>query len=70
MYVHVCVLNRFSCVRLFATLWTVACQDPLCPWNSLGKNTRVGCRALLQGIFPTQESIGNFLYSVPMSQET
>ena len=25
-----------------------------CPWNSLGKNTRVGCHALLQGIFPTQ----------------
>ena len=26
----------------------------LCPWNSLGKNTGVGC--LLQGIFTTQES--------------
>ena len=26
----------------------------LCPWDSPGKNTRVGCRALLQGIFPTQ----------------
>ena len=25
----------------------------LCPWNSLGKNTGVGCCALLQGIFPT-----------------
>ena len=25
----------------------------LCPWNS-GKNTRVGCHALLQGIFLTQ----------------
>ena len=24
-----CVLSRFSCVRLFATLWTVACQVPL-----------------------------------------
>ena len=23
----------------------------LCPWDSLGKNTRVGCHALLQGIF-------------------
>ena len=28
----------------------------LCPWDSLGKNTGVGCRALLQGIFPTQGS--------------
>ena len=26
----------------------------LCPWNSPGKNTGVGCRSLLQGIFPTQ----------------
>ena len=25
-------------------------------WDSLGKNTRVGCHALLQGIFPTQGS--------------
>ena len=24
-----CMLNRFSCVELFMTLWTVACQDPL-----------------------------------------
>ena len=28
----------------------------LCPWHSLGKNTRVGSHSLLQGIFPTQES--------------
>ena len=28
----------------------------LCPWNSPGKNTGVGCQALLQGIFPTQGS--------------
>ena len=26
------------------------------PWNSPGKNIRVGCHALLQGIFPTQGS--------------
>ena len=26
----------------------------LCPWASPGKNTGVGCHALLQGIFPTQ----------------
>ena len=28
----------------------------LCPWDSPGKNTAVGCHALLQGIFPTQGS--------------
>ena len=28
----------------------------LCPWGSPGKNTRVGCHALFQGIFPIQGS--------------
>ena len=28
----------------------------LCPWDSLGKNTRVGCHSLLQGTFLTQRS--------------
>ena len=28
----------------------------LCSWNSPGKNTGVGCQALLQGIFPSQGS--------------
>ena len=27
-----------------------------CPWNSPGKDTGVGCHALLQGIFLTQVS--------------
>ena len=34
--------------------WTVAARA-LCPWNSPGKNTAVGCHSLLQGLFPTQE---------------
>ena len=33
----------------------------LCPWDSPGKNTGVGCHALLQGIFPTQGSNPGFL---------
>ena len=49
----VCVLSHFSRVQLFVTLWTVALQAPL-PWDSPGKNTAVGCYALLQGTFPTQ----------------
>ena len=40
---------------IFVTPWTVAHQV-LCPWGSPGKNTGVGCHALLQGIFLTQES--------------
>ena len=51
--VHVCVLSRFSHVPVFATPWTVAARF-LCPWDSPGKNTGVGCCALLQGIFPSQ----------------
>ena len=50
----VCVLNCFSCVLLFATLWTVQPARLLCPWDSPGKNTGGGCHILLQGIFPTQ----------------
>ena len=42
-----------SPVWLFATPWTVATRL-LCPWGSPGKNARVGCHALLQGMFPTQ----------------
>ena len=30
---HACVLSHVSCVRLFATLWTVATRL-LCPWDS------------------------------------
>ena len=48
------VLSCFTWVPLFVTLWTVACQAPL--WGSPGKNTGVGCRALLQGIFLSQGS--------------
>ena len=36
-------------------LWTVASQAPL-PWDFSGKNTRVGCHSLLQGVFLTQGS--------------
>ena len=56
MYLSVCAcaLSRFSRIRLFETLWTPA--RLLCPWDSPGKNTGVGCHALLQGIFLTQGS--------------
>ena len=38
---------KVSCVQLFATLWTVACQAPL---------------SLLQGIFPIQGSNPGLLH--------
>ena len=52
-------------LQLRPTLWDpINCRGPtvygparfLCPWDSPGKNTVVGCHALLQGIVPTQES--------------
>jgi len=34
----------------------------LCPWNSPGRNTRVGCHALLQGIFWTEGLNSGLMY--------
>ena len=49
------MLSHFSRVQLFATPWTAA-HKLLCPWHSPGKNSEAGCHALLQGLFPTQDS--------------
>ena len=40
----------------------------LCPWDFPGKNTRVGCHFLLQGIFPTLESNPGLLHCRCMYQ--
>ena len=50
-----CMLNCFSCVRLFVTLWTVARQASLSMGFSRQEYWR-GCHALLQEIFLTQGS--------------
>ena len=47
------VLSRLSHAPLFATPWTVSHQAPLSTGLS-AEDTRVGCHALLRGIFPTQ----------------
>ena len=39
---HVCMLNRFSHVQFFATLWTVACQATL----SMGFSKQESCSGL------------------------
>ena len=41
-----------------SSLWPHGLQPTrlLCPWDSPGKNTGVGCHLLLQGIFPTEGS--------------
>ena len=61
---HAVCVNRFSCVRLSVTLQPVDSPRPyslqpsrlLCPWDSPGKKTGVGCCVFLHGIFPTQGS--------------
>ena len=61
MYIYVCVcvcacmLSHFSHVQLFCNPMDYSPQAPL-SMNSPGKNTGVGCHALLQGILLTQGS--------------
>ena len=55
-------LGTPSCLTLCGPM---NCSPPtklLNPWNSAGKNTRVGCHAFLQGIFPTQGSKPGLLH--------
>ena len=44
-------VSRSSCLTL-----CIPRDRSFCPWNFSGKNTRVGCYSLLQGIFLTQGS--------------
>ena len=55
MSVHVYEVT--SVVYDSETFQTVAHTRLLCPWDSAGKNTKVSCHDLLQGIFPTQGKI-------------
>ena len=48
-----CCAGPLSRVRVPATPLTAA-HRLFCPWESPGKNTAVGCHALLQGVFLTQ----------------
>ena len=52
-----CAKSLPSCLTLHNTV-DLRSPEPrlLCPWDSLGKNTGVGCHALLHGIFPIHGS--------------
>ena len=55
--VCVCVCVCFKSLQSCLTLCNPHGLQPtrlLCPWDSLGKNARVGCHFLLQGIFLIQ----------------
>ena len=56
------MLRYLSCVRLFATLQTAACQASQSMRFSICKNSGVGCHALLRGIFLTQRSNPGLLH--------
>ena len=51
-----CVCVSLSFMSDSATSWIILPARLLCPWDSPGKNTGVGCHALLQGILLTQGS--------------
>ena len=52
---HACMPRRFSPVWLMQPCGLQPTRL-FCPWHSPSKNTGVGCHALLQEIFLTQES--------------
>ena len=52
-------VKSFSRVLLFETPWTVQPTRLLCPWDSPGKNTGVGCHALFQRYKSPQELLEN-----------
>ena len=56
-----CLLVAQSCLTLCNPM---DCSPArlICPWNSLGKNTGVGCHSLPQGIFLSRESNPGLLH--------
>ena len=68
---HWCLVAKFSLTLL--QLHGLQLTRLLCPWDFRGKNTGMGCRFLLQGIFPTQWSNSCLLYwqadSLPVSHQ-
>ena len=71
---HWALIFLFRCLCVYSvasvvsdSLWPSEPQPArlLCPWESPGKNTGVGCHALLQGIVPTQGSNLRLLHLLP-----
>ena len=57
IYIYNTWVGQFtSVVSDFLRPYGLQTTSLFCPWDSPGKNTGVGCRAILQGIFPTQGS--------------
>ena len=61
IYVYICICTYVYMCGLSGSVMSDSLRPQglqhirlLCPWDSPGKNTGLGCHALLQGIFPTQ----------------
>ena len=74
MYLYLLVFSHYVMSYSLVASWTIAHQAPLSMDDFPGKNTRVGCHLLLQGIFLTQGSNQHLLcllhwqmYSLPLS---
>ena len=63
LFTHTCMLSH-SVVSDFLQPHGLQPTRSLCPWDFPGKNTRVGCHFLLQGIFPTQ-GLNPYLFTSP-----
>ena len=66
---HVCVLSRSVASN---SCGPMDCSPPrlLCPCDSLGKNSGVGCHFLFQGIFLTQGSNSSLLCLLPWQADS
>ena len=62
VYDFLCYAQSLSCVQLFCDPVTYSLPGSTVHGDSPGKNNRVGCHALLQGIFPTQGSNPGLLH--------
>ena len=58
------MIHACACAQSLSRVWPHGLNAArlLCPRNSPGKNTGVGCHCLLQGIIPTQELNPGLLY--------
>ena len=57
-HISASVLSR---VHVFAITWNVACQAPLFPWNSPGKNIGMSCHFFPQKHIPRSTHIYDLL---------
>ena len=64
-------------LRVYVCVWSASLQPHVlwparlfCLWDPPGKNTGVGCHALLQGIFKTQGSNPHLLHLLPWQADS